>query len=146
MAAVVFIALGCSDVSTVGGVLGTCDLDTGISEIKPRRVVATLLKNTTLQAMFCLRRPGVFCAYRQASTRRVFALRFSSSKAYAPLRILFCGSDEFSIASLKALHAVHLQHPERIASIDVVCRPAKRVGRGRNIVREGSASILYQRQ
>lgn len=96
--------------------------------------------------MFCLRGPGVFCAYRQAPTRRVFALRFSSSKAYDPLRILFCGSDEFSIASLKALHAAHLQHPDRIASIDVVCRPGKKVGRGRNIVREGNASILCQRQ
>ncbi|KAJ5842452.1 uncharacterized protein N7525_000193 [Penicillium rubens] len=54
-----------------------------------------------------------------------------------PLRILFCGSDEFSIAHLKALHAYHLKQPERVSSIDVVCRPGKRVGRGLKQFREG---------
>ncbi|KAF2771362.1 Formyltransferase, partial [Teratosphaeria nubilosa] len=48
-----------------------------------------------------------------------------------PLGILFCGADEFSIYSLKALCETK-QHSSigKIASIDVVCRPGKRVGRG----------------
>ncbi|CAG7926585.1 unnamed protein product [Penicillium olsonii] len=69
---------------------------------------------------------------------RVFGLKSYSTKTFDSLRILFCGSDEFSIASLKALHAYHLKHPERISSIDVVCRPGKRVGRGLKQIREVS--------
>ncbi|KAI9729809.1 MAG: Methionyl-tRNA formyltransferase [Cirrosporium novae-zelandiae] len=53
-----------------------------------------------------------------------------------PLRILFCGSEDFSIASLRALHQEHLHSPSTIASIDVVCRPPKRVGRGLKQKRE----------
>lgn len=89
--------------------------------------------------MFCFRGPGVLCGYRHAQvSRRLLAVRwFSNAKSYEPLRILFCGSDEFSIASLKALHGEHQRHPDRIASIDVVCRPGKRVGRGKKIIREG---------
>ena len=81
----------------------------------------------------------MFCAYRQAQARWSFAIRFLSTKSYDPLRILFCGSDEFSIASLKALHAEQQQRPDRIASIDVVCRPGKRFGRGLKNIREGNA-------
>ena len=62
--------------------------------------------------------------------------RWSSTKISEPLRILFCGSDEFSIASLQALHREHQAQPELIESIDVVCRPPKRVGRGLKQVRE----------
>lgn len=47
-----------------------------------------------------------------------------------PLRILFCGADEFSIYSLQALHELQQRRADKIASIDVVCRPDKRVGRG----------------
>ena len=61
---------------------------------------------------------------------------FTSQKISDPLRILFCGSDNFSIASLKAVHEVYQREPESIASIDVVCRPGKRVGRGLKTVRE----------
>jgi methionyl-tRNA formyltransferase len=68
----------------------------------------------------------------RASSRRLY-----SHKPIDPLRILFCGSDEFSIASLKALHAEQLRAPQSIKSIDVVCRPGKRVGRGLKQVREG---------
>ncbi|KAK7931648.1 formyl transferase [Apiospora marii] len=46
------------------------------------------------------------------------------------LRILFCGSDEFSSASLRALHEEKERNPGLIESIDVVVRPGKRVGRG----------------
>ncbi|KAL2828708.1 formyl transferase [Aspergillus cavernicola] len=74
--------------------------------------------------------------YRQARLFPSFLSRPLSTKTYDPLRILFCGSDEFSIASLKALHAEHVKRPEKIASIDVVCRPGKRVGRGLKQIRE----------
>ncbi|KAL3472780.1 formyl transferase [Aspergillus californicus] len=87
--------------------------------------------------MFFPRGPGVLCLYRRA---RLFppslSSRYLSTKSYDPLRILFCGSDEFSIASLKALHAEHVKRPDRIASIDVLCRPGKRVGRGLKQIRE----------
>ncbi|KAJ9264565.1 hypothetical protein DTO212C5_7068 [Paecilomyces variotii] len=68
--------------------------------------------------------------------RPLFTSRCLSSSSHEPLRILFCGSDEFSIASLKALHEEHKKEPSRIASIDVVCRPGKRVGRGLKKIRE----------
>ena len=54
-----------------------------------------------------------------------------------PLRILFCGSDNFSIGSLQALNAERLKDSGFIESIDVVCRPGKRVGRNLKTVREG---------
>jgi methionyl-tRNA formyltransferase len=52
--------------------------------------------------------------------------------------VLFCGADAFSIYSLRALHKLQQAHPEKIASIDVVCRPDKRVGRGLKKIQEGS--------
>jgi hypothetical protein len=69
------------------------------------------------------------------SSRFFFARGFHASapglKACDPLRILFCGSDEFSIASLRALNAKKLESSSNgIASIDVVARPGKRTGRG----------------
>lgn len=60
----------------------------------------------------------------------------TARKPFEPLRILFCGSDEFSITSLRALHDEHLQNNHNISSIDVVCRPAKPVGRGLKTVRK----------
>ncbi|KAB8257165.1 methionyl-tRNA formyltransferase family protein [Aspergillus pseudonomiae] len=86
--------------------------------------------------MFLPRGPGALCIYRRAGTSRYFAHRFFATRSYEPLRILFCGSDEFSIASLNALHKEHLDRPDRISSIDVVCRPGKRVGRGLKKIRE----------
>ncbi|ROW09990.1 hypothetical protein VPNG_06527 [Cytospora leucostoma] len=49
-----------------------------------------------------------------------------------PLRILFCGSDEFSCASLRALHDLKQSDPKGklIKSIDVLVRPGKPAGRG----------------
>ena len=55
----------------------------------------------------------------------------------APLRILFCGSDAFSIASLTALNEAKNSVPGLIESIDVVHRPAKRTGRGLKVLTEG---------
>ncbi|KAL2013779.1 hypothetical protein VTN00DRAFT_1304 [Thermoascus crustaceus] len=79
---------------------------------------------------------GLFLLRSQLRLRGAFTSRCFSTKPYEPLRILFCGSDEFSIASLKALHEEHLKRPDSIASIDVVCRPGKRVGRGLKKIRE----------
>ncbi|KAL6229831.1 hypothetical protein BDW75DRAFT_87476 [Aspergillus navahoensis] len=86
--------------------------------------------------MFLPRGSGLLCSLRQTCFRPSFAPRFSSTRAYDPLRILFCGSDHFSIASLKALYDEHKKRPDRITSIDVVCRPGKRVGRGMKQIRE----------
>lgn len=61
-----------------------------------------------------------------------------SNKACDPLRILFCGSDEFSIASLQALALERRANPKLVADIDVVCRPDKPVQRGLKALREGS--------
>ncbi|KIW18599.1 hypothetical protein PV08_02888 [Exophiala spinifera] len=59
----------------------------------------------------------------------------SSQKAKdEPLRILFCGSDSFSAASLTALHAFSKTAQANIASIDVVTRTDKRSGRGLKLV------------
>ena len=55
---------------------------------------------------------------------------YSATKASDPLRILFCGSDEFSNFSLLALHKEHCVNPGLIESIDVVVRPGKPIGRG----------------
>ncbi|KXS96398.1 hypothetical protein AC579_5419 [Pseudocercospora musae] len=57
-------------------------------------------------------------------------------EAHDPLRILFCGADDFSSHSLRALHGLKEQKPEMVASIDVVCRPDKRTGRGLKYIRE----------
>lgn len=61
----------------------------------------------------------------------------ATAKQHEPLRILFCGADDFSIYSLRALHELKERRPDKIESIDVVCRPDKRVGRGLKKVQEG---------
>ena len=63
---------------------------------------------------------------------------YASQIVLEPLRILFCGSDEFSVASLRALHKEHERDKALIESIDVVCRPPKRVGRGLKNTRQGN--------
>ncbi|KAH6875296.1 methionyl-tRNA formyltransferase [Alternaria rosae] len=66
--------------------------------------------------------------------------RCSSTSAPArtsePLRILFCGSDVFSIASLRAVVDAKRHVPGLIESIDVIHRPAKPTGRGLKTLRE----------
>ncbi|KAL4956973.1 formyl transferase [Aspergillus filifer] len=86
--------------------------------------------------MFFSRGASSLCSYRRLGLWPSFRSRCLSTKAHDSLRILFCGSDDFSIASLQALHAEHVKQPDRIASIDVVCRPGKRVGRGLKQIRE----------
>ena len=65
---------------------------------------------------------------------------YASQVTFEPLRVLFCGSDEFSIASLRALHKEHERDKALIESIDVVSRPPKLVGRGFKDTREGEFS------
>ena len=72
--------------------------------------------------------------------------RYVSQKISDPLRILFCGSDDFSIASLRALYDEHTKNRGFIASIDVVCRPPKPVGRGLKQFREGREIRLNTNQ
>ncbi|KAF1922055.1 formyl transferase [Ampelomyces quisqualis] len=57
-------------------------------------------------------------------------------KHQPPLSILFCGSDHFSIASLRALLEARREDPRLIQSIHVVHRPAKPTGRGLKTLRE----------
>lgn len=59
------------------------------------------------------------------------------SKQSKQLRILFCGSDEFSSASLKALYELHQRKPGLVRSIDVMVRPGKPSGRSMKTIREG---------
>lgn len=87
--------------------------------------------------MSSLRYSALLVLRNQLRCTRANGRRWYSDKPIDPLRILFCGSDEFSIASLKALHAEQLRAPQSIKSIDVVCRPGKRVGRGLKQFREG---------
>lgn len=56
-----------------------------------------------------------------------------------PLRILFCGSDDFSCASLRALYDLQQSDPKGklIKSIDVLVRPGKPAGRGLRRVAAG---------
>lgn len=56
------------------------------------------------------------------------------------LRILYCGSDEFSAESLERLYDEHEADPVVIKSIDVVLKAPQRSGRGRTLLREGTIS------
>lgn len=60
---------------------------------------------------------------------------YSQHSSSVQLRILFCGSDDFSIASLNALHRYSQESGSIVASIDVAAKTDKRVGRGLKIVR-----------
>ncbi len=71
---------------------------------------------------------------------------FSSSgltRQHDRLNILFCGADEFSICSLRALRELQSRRPDTVESIDVVCRPDKPSGRGLKQFRQGS-TVQYR--
>ncbi|KAG5755512.1 hypothetical protein H9Q69_001534 [Fusarium xylarioides] len=61
-----------------------------------------------------------------------------------PLRILFCGSDEFSCASLKALHEEHRHNKNLVESLDVMVLPPRRMGRGFKTLREVPCKLLAE--
>ncbi|KAI9889946.1 MAG: Methionyl-tRNA formyltransferase [Vezdaea aestivalis] len=73
-------------------------------------------------------RPSFTRAFSQAA-------KAFGGKAHDPLRILFCGSDSFSTSSLEALNAIHSSKPSIVESVEVLCRPAKHVGRGLKRIR-----------
>ena len=76
---------------------------------------------------------------RTPARPRLWRAAYSTAvKKSDPLRILFCGSDEFSCASLQALHDEHNRNTDLIRSIDVVVRPSKPTGRGLRTLREGT--------
>ncbi|KAH7061428.1 mitochondrial formyl-methionyl-tRNA transformylase [Macrophomina phaseolina] len=65
--------------------------------------------------------------------------RHSFASAVRPprsLRLLFCGSDDFSIHALRALHREHVSDSRLIEALHVVHRPGKRTGRGLKQIRE----------
>lgn len=66
-----------------------------------------------------------------------------STRSSEPLRILFCGSDEFSCASLKAVYEEHSRNKDLIESLDVMVLPPKRMGRSFKTLREGESTTSY---
>ncbi|OAA37947.1 methionyl-tRNA transformylase [Beauveria brongniartii RCEF 3172] len=68
-----------------------------------------------------------------SSSRRRFAtsqVLLAAKEVTEPLKILFCGSDPFSCASLRALHQEQLENKKLVEEIEVMVMPGKRVGRG----------------
>lgn len=66
-----------------------------------------------------------------SSSRRRFATSQVLAKGVSdPLKILFCGSDPFSCASLQALHEEQLANKGLVEEIEVMVVPGKKVGRG----------------
>lgn len=81
----------------------------------------------------CRLTAGVLCRARQITVRRRLATLTVSRE---PLRILYCGSDDFSVAALRKLNHERIEHPDHIESIDVLCKSPQRVGRGLKKVRQ----------
>lgn len=71
------------------------------------------------------------------SSRRHYVPPSCSASLSSPLRILFCGSDDFSVASLRAVVDAKRRVPQLIDSVQVLHRPAKPSGRGLKTLREG---------
>ncbi|KAK4191501.1 Methionyl-tRNA formyltransferase [Podospora australis] len=61
-----------------------------------------------------------------------------------PLRILFCGSDDFSCHSLKALHEEHKTNPSLIESLEVLIPTPKPTGRGLKKLNKAPISTLAE--
>lgn len=61
----------------------------------------------------------------------------TSARLSDPLRILFCGSDGFSCESLRALHREYVRDKGLVEALDVMVLPARKMGRGFKMVREG---------
>ncbi|KXH44493.1 formyl transferase [Colletotrichum simmondsii] len=94
-------------------------------------------------------RSAAFARVPAATTCRPGARFYSGATTGAgrvsdPLRILFCGSDNFSCAALTALTAERKRNPALIESLEVVVRPSKPSGRGMKNVREVPLKTLAQ--
>ncbi|KAK1993880.1 formyl transferase [Colletotrichum falcatum] len=84
-------------------------------------------------------RPAAFARASAGLTCRPGLRPYSATAAVGvsdPLRILFCGSDDFSCAALDALNTEKERNPGLIESLDVVVRPGKLTGRGMKKIRE----------
>ncbi|WAO89659.1 Methionyl-tRNA formyltransferase [Fusarium falciforme] len=68
----------------------------------------------------------------------------AATRSSEPLRILFCGSDDFSCASLKAVYEEHSRNKDLIESLDVMVLPPKRMGRSFKTLREVPCKILAE--
>ncbi|QPH05188.1 hypothetical protein C2857_002821 [Epichloe festucae Fl1] len=68
----------------------------------------------------------------------------SLSRGSDPLRILFCGSDEFSCASLRALHREHVRDRGLVEALDVMVLPARKTGRGLKMVSQVPCKTLAE--
>ncbi|KAI5291767.1 Methionyl-tRNA formyltransferase [Ascosphaera aggregata] len=96
--------------------------------------------------MAFLVRPGLKNLVQLRRTFQIESIRSCNSRRYCsatksfsdPLRILFCGSDQFSINALCALQGERMRSPDTIQTIDIICRPPKRVGAKLKKIREGS--------
>ncbi|PSK34380.1 methionyl-tRNA formyltransferase [Elsinoe australis] len=79
-----------------------------------------IVRTRLLRRPSCVIRPWT----RSQSTKTLGA---DTRPKFPPLRILFCGSDEFSIYSLFALYKLP---SDIVSSIEVVCKTPQRTGRG----------------
>jgi len=75
---------------------------------------------------------------------RGFRYKSSYLHDYRPLRILFCGSDEFSITSLQALHKHAKSDNSNVASIEVATKTDKRTGRGLKTIKPPPIKAVAQ--
>nr|XP_019044638.1 methionyl-tRNA formyltransferase [Kwoniella bestiolae CBS 10118]OCF23568.1 methionyl-tRNA formyltransferase [Kwoniella bestiolae CBS 10118] len=99
--------------------------------IIPRLVISP---STSLRGSSrCIIHNAIIIDYIEQTTRaRARARLFSTfsarltDKTKSKFKILFCGSDDFSVASLKAVHNAH----DLWESIDVVVPPEREIGRG----------------
>ncbi|KAJ0296441.1 hypothetical protein COL5a_009045 [Colletotrichum fioriniae] len=94
-------------------------------------------------------RPAAFARVPATTTCRPGVRLYSGATTGAgrvsdPLRILFCGSDDFSCAALTALTVEKKRNPALIESLEVVVRPSKLSGRGMKNVREVPLKTLAQ--
>ncbi|RAR04564.1 methionyl-trna formyltransferase [Stemphylium lycopersici] len=107
-----------------------------ITIVASRSQMARHLTPTVLNSGTMLwRLPGSVRSLLVAPQRQYSALNKSPATS-GPLRILFCGSDHFSITSLRALVDAKRHVPRLIDSIHVLHRPAKPTGRGLKTLRE----------
>ncbi|EME44583.1 hypothetical protein DOTSEDRAFT_172863 [Dothistroma septosporum NZE10] len=75
-------------------------------------------------------RPATPSAWVKSYTSSQIRWSTGAEQRHRPLRVLFCGADQFSAASLWEVYSLQQKDRSKIASIDVVCRPDKKVGRG----------------
>ncbi len=105
-----------------------------------RNSTVVRLNNVVLASMYPLwsyRPPRLVISVLASRDRVLQRYWHSSGKTADPLRILFCGSDEFSAASLRRLNETHKRDPTLIESIDVVCKEGRPSGRGLKNIRDG---------